>query len=581
MSSDTFGSELHRKREAIALEHLKAEDAHEFDRCLKAFYHPRYEIIPTGEVYDGYEGVMKLLKQNVTGFSDFSAELVSLGHGKDAVFMETRFRGTHSGVWNGIPPTGRKVDIPMMLVFLFEEDRMVCERTYFDLLTALRQLGVAPDLGPSAPTSFLEAYDALAKTGQDPHQIAAAQIGLFQEWVALRPLELFAELRAKRPIFETPGPLVVTRYHDVIEVIDLDEIFSVESYGIGLRRNNEGPNFLLGMDNGPEFEKELAIGRLAIRRDDLPYIRRIVQGIAESLLERARPAGQLEVANQYARLAPTLMVAEYFGVPGPDPETLTSWVQLMLRDIFMNFAGDPAVTATGLDASRHFRNYVDELVARIKAERAAGAPEKDDVLGRLITMQCAPTTSLTDSRIRDQLVGYVCGVIENTTSAVVNVIDWLFDHPEQMQGATAAACANDNDLLLRYVLETLRFHSPVSMMARLSVREHTLAKGTPRATVIPPNKLIFAANGSAMMDETELDNPEEFRLDRPPHHYLHFGWGLHQCLGKYISQVQVVELVKGLLCLDGLHRAEGPQGALQYDGAFAKSFVVRFNPQCT
>ena len=49
-----------------------------------------------------------------------------------------------------------------------------------------------------------------------------------------------------------------------------------------------------------------------------------------------------------------------------------------------------------------------------------------------------------------------------------------------------------------------------------------------------------------MMDETELDNPREFRLDRPAHHYLHFGWGIHQCLGKYISQVQVTQIVKGL-----------------------------------
>jgi steroid delta-isomerase-like uncharacterized protein len=147
---DTPDYDLQKKREVIVMEHLAAEDAHDFERCIAAFDRPRYEIVPTGEIYDGHDGVMKLLKQNVTGFPDFSGEAVALGHGKDTVFMEARFRGTHQGVWNGIPATGRKVDFPMMLVFAFEEDRMVSERTYFDLLTALRQLGVAPDMGAGA-----------------------------------------------------------------------------------------------------------------------------------------------------------------------------------------------------------------------------------------------------------------------------------------------------------------------------------------------------------------------------------------------------------------------------------------------
>ena len=33
----------------------------------------------------------------------------------------------------------------MIIVFQFEEERMVCEKTYFDIGTPLRQLGVARD----------------------------------------------------------------------------------------------------------------------------------------------------------------------------------------------------------------------------------------------------------------------------------------------------------------------------------------------------------------------------------------------------------------------------------------------------
>ncbi len=136
--------ELRRKREAIVLEHMTAENAHEFERCIGAFHHPRYEIIATGEAWDGHDGVNELLLQNVTAFPDFKFEPQSTQHGEHAVFVEGRFRGTHRGEWRGIPATGRAIDFPLIIVFMFEDDRMVCERTYFDLLTILRQLGVAP-----------------------------------------------------------------------------------------------------------------------------------------------------------------------------------------------------------------------------------------------------------------------------------------------------------------------------------------------------------------------------------------------------------------------------------------------------
>jgi steroid delta-isomerase-like uncharacterized protein len=136
---------LRARREATVFEHMVAENAHAFERCIGAFAHPRYEIVPTGEVWDGHEGVNRLMLQNVQAFPDFEFLPEPLQHADAAVFVEGRFTGTQTGSWRGLPPTGRRVDFPMMIVFLFEDDRMVCERVYFDLGTLLRQLGVARD----------------------------------------------------------------------------------------------------------------------------------------------------------------------------------------------------------------------------------------------------------------------------------------------------------------------------------------------------------------------------------------------------------------------------------------------------
>lgn len=413
--------------------------------------------------------------------------------------------------------------------------------------------------------AFLTEYNALTSPQE--------QVGLIQKWIVENPSGMFAELRAQKPIFITPGPVIVSRYRDVVEVASLDQIFSVKPYGIAMMRDNGGPNFVLGMDDGPEFENDLSILHLAVKRSDLDRVRGIVAGCASKIVDAARSAKKLDLTDGYARLAPAQFAGEYFGVPGPDPGTLMGWVRAMFTDIFLNFTSNPEISAAGVEAGHQFRAYVDEEIAALQKN---GSP-KDDVIGRLIRMQCDPDASLSSSRIRDNLIGCVTGILENTNSAVVNIIDYLFEHPEQMRGATAAAQTGDNDLLLRYVLETLRFHSPAPILVRLSLAEHVLAKGTQFETAVPAGKVIFAANASAMMDGTELDQPLEFRLNRPTHHYLHFGWGIHQCLGKYISHVQVVELVKAVLLLPGLRRAEGTSGQLAYAGPFPKSFVVEFD----
>ncbi len=135
---------LRARRRAIVMEHMTAENAYDFERCIGAFAHPRYEIVATGEVWDGQDGVADLLQQNITGFPDFHFEPELFHDADDSVIVEGRFTGTHQGTWKGIPPTGKRIDIPLIIVFVFEGSGMVCERTYFDVLTVLRQLGVAP-----------------------------------------------------------------------------------------------------------------------------------------------------------------------------------------------------------------------------------------------------------------------------------------------------------------------------------------------------------------------------------------------------------------------------------------------------
>jgi steroid delta-isomerase-like uncharacterized protein len=133
-------ADLRARREAIVREHMESENRHEFDVTLGTFDHPRYEIIPTGEVHDGPEAVMEYFRTTRNAFPDQRNELVALHHADEAVIAEFILRGTHEGELRGVPPTGKTFECRMVAFFLFEDDRLTCERVYFDALTMLTQL---------------------------------------------------------------------------------------------------------------------------------------------------------------------------------------------------------------------------------------------------------------------------------------------------------------------------------------------------------------------------------------------------------------------------------------------------------
>jgi len=71
--------------------------------------------------------------------------LVSRTVGTDTLVDEFIFRFTHTSTidWMlpGIPPTGRVVEIPMVAVVHFHDDKLVHEHIYWDQASVLVQIG--------------------------------------------------------------------------------------------------------------------------------------------------------------------------------------------------------------------------------------------------------------------------------------------------------------------------------------------------------------------------------------------------------------------------------------------------------
>lgn len=137
--------EIRARREALIREHFESENRQDFDTTLATFKHPRYELVATGDVYDGPEAVTRYYLESRRAFPDQRNRLLTMHHADDAVITEFELYGTHLGNYRGLPPTGRAFTARMSAVFTFEGELLVCERVYFDAATILRQLGIAHD----------------------------------------------------------------------------------------------------------------------------------------------------------------------------------------------------------------------------------------------------------------------------------------------------------------------------------------------------------------------------------------------------------------------------------------------------
>jgi len=153
-NSDTNTTEQRTGREAVVAEHMDSENRLDFDATIATFDHPRYELVGTGQVFDGEEEVRGYFAASRAAFPDQHNEIHSMRHADDAVVVEFDLIGTHLGDFAGFAPTGREFRCRMAAIFELSGDRIVCERVYFDSATILRQLGLvgAPSPGSEKPT---------------------------------------------------------------------------------------------------------------------------------------------------------------------------------------------------------------------------------------------------------------------------------------------------------------------------------------------------------------------------------------------------------------------------------------------
>jgi cytochrome P450 len=432
-------------------------------------------------------------------------------------------------------------------------------------VTSAHNPGALNSAGP-----ILDAFDAIAAQGGDPKDIAGKQFQFIMEQIRGNALPFFKELRDARPILQSPLATLVAQFRDVEEILHREEVFSVSPY-LPRMMGVIGP-FVLSQDITPGYDHDISVLRIVVRREDLARVKDIVsRHAAEIVTELFQGGGPVDIVRTLTRKVPVRLADEYLGLSAPHDEQMMAWARACFREFFLNLLNDPVVRAPAVAAGAEMRQRLDALLAD---RRASDTDGKDDVMGRLLRLQRAgDVAGLDDDGVCRTLMGLVIGMVETTSQAAVQALLVLFSRPDVLASAAAAAKADDDDALSNLVFEALRFRPINPMVARVAKDDYSLAAGEPHRALIQKGTTVFALTWSAMFDPRVLEAPEEFRPDRPDCHYMHFSTGRHACFGRYISRIQVPQILKPLLKLEGLRAT----GAPEYDGTFPERLQVAAN----
>ena len=443
---------------------------------------------------------------------------------------------------------------------------------------------------------YLKEYDAAPEAGKYP---------LVHGWIRSEPLTFFKQLRAERPVLQTPECTLVANFTDVRDMLQMPTIFTVDLYKPKMAVTGPDDGYLMAHDDDALHYREKSLMQGLLNRDDLPRVRRIVAETANGILAKA--GGSIELVNEYCRMVPVHLVQDYFGLDGIGRQDLIRWSYWNQYDAFNNQPFDmlsdsdhSRVVALHEKASEELTVYIAVLMVRKLLRVMITAPfrmvldpprrmvyrilgmvppeRRDTMVMRMLRSKFAKEVEFPLTRVALNAGGLLIGAIETTSQAVAQVVEFFIGRPDLLDQANDKARQDDTSAFDAMVWEALRFTPIRPDIFRKASCDYTIAKGTAYETEIRAGTIVRLLTKSAMFDPYAYEDPDTFNPDRNFYHNFIFGFGSHQCLGKYVGMEMVPEMVRQVV-LRGDLKGEGKISYVNKelpdrDGPFPEAYRV-------
>lgn len=355
-------------------------------------------------------------------------------------------------------------------------------------------------------------------------QINVADPGMFQN-DAWRPL--FARLRREAPVHYCAesdfGPYwSITKYDDIMTV-ELDhEVYSSEG---GIAIADTDPEDAL-----PSFISMDPPKHTAQRKTVAPIVAPTnLRNFEDTIRERtalaldALPLGEdIDWVKEISVPLTTMMLATLFDFPWDDRDKLTFWSDVTIANV-----NDPDSPVDSVEERMAELQKMGAYFSNLWAEKAKAEPGFD-----LISMMAhsSATKDMPFQEFMGNLGLLIVGGNDTTRNSMTGGVMFLHDNPGENH-----KLREDPSLIASMVPEIIRHQSPVVHMRRTATRDTEL-----QGQKIAAGDKVVMWYLSGNMDETAIDEPERFVIDRKKaRRHLSYGAGIHRCVGDRLAEQQL------------------------------------------
>ena len=346
-------------------------------------------------------------------------------------------------------------------------------------------------------------------------------------WIDVeRQYQWFEEMRATQPVWldETSGCWHIVWYEDVRHVLADHADFSSDlSRRIVVGSRLAAPN-LLRMDP-PQHGKYRALIAPVFTPRALSQLSTHIAAITQDLLDRVRPAGQMDVIADLAYPLPTTVIAEMLGVPTGDRPVFKRWADALFA---MQVSDQELLQSEEPQRLRQVEPVMQEMsdyFTRMLEERRR--QPRADLMSELLAAEVDGAPVGLEAMVSMCFVLLLAGHV-TTTNLIGNAVLCLDEHPEAL-----GRLRQQPDLMPGAIEEVLRYASPVWRVGRVTTTEVTLGE-----VPIPADAVVFAWLASANRDGAQFPDPARFDITRSPNRHVAFGQGIHFCVGAPLARLE-------------------------------------------
>jgi steroid delta-isomerase-like uncharacterized protein len=131
--------------EQVATDYVELWNEREFERIPELVAESFVHVDPDGAEVHGREGLEAYMRGILAGFPDLHVDVTEMVSSGGTVMYEATLTMTHEGEFEGIPPTGREVEVREMATIEVADGWVEAHRVYFDNQETLGQLGLVEE----------------------------------------------------------------------------------------------------------------------------------------------------------------------------------------------------------------------------------------------------------------------------------------------------------------------------------------------------------------------------------------------------------------------------------------------------